>query len=289
MFGILNVYKPAGCTSRDVANRVQRLVRPAKVGHAGTLDPIASGVLVVCLGPATRLVEYVQRMPKAYRAVFLLGRTSPTDDVESEATELPGAPVPTREQVEAALPQFVGRILQTPPAYSAVKLKGRRAYELARKGEEVQIEPRTVTVHSLQIAAYESPELTLEVRCGSGTYVRSLGRDLARSLGTGAVMSALERTAVGVFHSEDAVDGDALNAAAIDASLLPPQMALSDVPHRELTPDEVADVMHGRFVGADNAGEGEFAGIDPAGRLVAILQNRGDGLLRPVRVFPQSE
>ena len=134
MFGILNVYKPAGCTSRDVVSRVQRLVRPAKVGHAGTLDPIATGVLVICLGPATRLVERVQRMPKTYRATFLLGRTSPTDDIESEPTALADTPVPVREQLEAALTPFLGEIQQTPPAFSAVKTEGTPCLRIGPQG-----------------------------------------------------------------------------------------------------------------------------------------------------------
>src|SRR5437868_5550844 len=137
MFALLNVNKPAGITSRDVVNRLQRLVRPAKVGHAGTLDPLATGVLVVCLGQATRLIEYVQQMPKTYHGTFLLGRESDTEDIEGDVKELPNAPRPSRAEIDAALPQFVGRIEQRPPAYSALKVGGERAYDKARRGEAV--------------------------------------------------------------------------------------------------------------------------------------------------------
>ena len=189
--GLLNLNKPAGMTSRDVVNIVQRLSRPAKAGHAGTLDPLADGVLVVCVGSATRLIEYVQRMPKRYVGTFLLGRQSPTEDIEGEVTELPDAPVPTREQIEAAARRFVGRIEQRPPAFSALKIRGRPAYKLARQGKPVELAPRPVEIYRIEVKKYRYPELVLEIDCGGGTYVRSLGRDLAESLGTAAVMSAL--------------------------------------------------------------------------------------------------
>src|SRR5262245_59991053 len=151
MFGLLNVDKPAGMTSRYVVNRVQRLVKPHKVGHAGTLDPLATGVLVVAIGQATRLIEYVQRMSKVYQGVFLLGRTSDTEDVEGQITEHPSAPIPTVADTQAALPGFIGAIEERPPAYSALKVAGRRAHELARRGDTVELLPRTVHIHSLEI------------------------------------------------------------------------------------------------------------------------------------------
>src|SRR5262249_43555691 len=155
---------------------------------------------VICVGQATRLIQYVQRLPKRYRATFLLGRHSETDDTEGEITLIEGAPQPARAEIEAALSKFIGDIEQRPPAHSAVKIAGRRAYKLARQGRAVEIAPRTVTIHSLNILRYDYPELELVVECGSGTYIRSLGRDLASALGTAAVMSALERTAVGGFR-----------------------------------------------------------------------------------------
>ena len=194
LFGLLNIDKPRGLTSRDAVNRVERLVRPAKAGHAGTLDPLATGVLVICVGQATRLIQYVQQMRKQYRATFLLGCTSESDDTERELVAIPNAIVPTLEQIDAALPQFMGDIQQRPPAHSAIKIGGKRAYKLARKGADFELAERTVTIHQINLLRYEYPELELDVECGSGTYIRSLGRDLGAASGIGGVMSALERT-----------------------------------------------------------------------------------------------
>jgi tRNA pseudouridine55 synthase len=287
MFGLLNVNKPAGITSRDVVNRVQRLVKPHKAGHAGTLDPLATGVLIVCIGQATRLIEFVQRMPKRYVGTFLLARTSDTEDVEGTVVELTDSPVPTREQIEAALPSFVGKILQTPPAYSALKVAGKRAYALARKGAEVTLEPRPIEVHCIELVRYEYPELVLDIRCGSGTYVRSLGRDIARSVGTEAVMSALERTEIGPFVVGEAVPYDSLNAVSLAANLRPAADALPGLPLVELTADEVAELANGRRIANRSAVSGdEIAGVDSAGRLCALLKSADDGQLQPTRFFP---
>jgi tRNA pseudouridine55 synthase len=285
MFGLLNLNKPPGVTSRDVVNQVQRLVRPHKVGHAGTLDPLATGVLVVCVGPATRLMEYVQRMPKRYVGAFLLGRQSPTEDVEGEVEVLANPPIPTSEQINEALPGFLGEILQTPPAFSALKLQGRRAYELARKGAAVELAPRPVTIHELAVSSYDYPNLTLDIRCGSGTYVRSLGRDLARVLGTQAVMSALERRAIGVFRVEEAVSPAVLTAENLAAHLQPPQLALSDLPTIVLNAGEREHFRHGRTI-ANRFGvsSSEAAAVDEQGQLVAVARNVA-GLLRPALCF----
>ncbi|MBX3434377.1 MAG: tRNA pseudouridine(55) synthase TruB [Pirellulales bacterium] len=289
MFALLNLRKPPGPTSRDVVNRVQRLVRPAKAGHAGTLDPIASGVLVVCLGQATRLTEYVQRAPKTYRATFLLGQRSPSDDVESEVELVPGAPVPGEGELTAALPRFVGTIEQRPPAFSAVKIAGRRAYDLARRGNEVKLAPRPVAIRSLRLLAYDYPRCELEIVCGSGTYVRSLGRDLAESLGTSAVMAALERTAIGPFRVEAAADPRTLTAEMLPNCLISPLEAVRDLPQWELAPAELADVACGRLLplpaGVTEAAE--FAALDPGGRLVAILRRHAAGQYKPAPNFSQ--
>src|SRR4051812_12078681 len=157
-FGVLNVHKPKGITSREAVDRVERLVRPAKAGHAGTLDPLAMGVLVICVGQATRLIRFVQRMRKRYLATFLLGHTSETDDVEREVVAIPNAVVPTRAMVEAVLPNFLGEIHQRPPLHSAIKIAGRRAYKLARKGADFELAERTVTIHQIDVLRYEYPE-----------------------------------------------------------------------------------------------------------------------------------
>lgn len=286
--GVLNLNKPAGMTSREVVDCVQRLGRPAKVGHAGTLDPLACGVLVVCVGAATRLIEYVQQMPKGYSGTFLLGRQSPTEDVEGQVTELVDPAVPTPEQIAAAAGALVGRIEQRPPAFSALKVEGRRAYALARKGQQVDLKPRTVTVYRIEVQGYEYPELRLAIECSGGTYVRSLGRDLAESLGTAAVMSELVRSWIGDFRIEEAVDPRQLTGQSWTDHLLPPLRAVGRLPQVELSADEIAKIRHGLTISRKPppAGEGQLAAVDAAGRLVAVLTPRGPGLLGPRRNLP---
>ncbi len=288
--GILNVVKPAGMTSRDVVNRLQRrLPRRTKIGHAGTLDPLATGVLVVCVGQATRLIEYVQRMPKRYVGTFLLGRTSPTEDTDGQVTELENPPVPTEEQIRVAAADWTGEIQQRPPAYSALKVNGRRAYDLARAGKEVTLEPRPVTIYRLDLVRYAYPELVLDVECSSGTYIRSLGRDLAESLGTGAVMSALQRIAIGPFTLERAVELDRLTdeAARLEDFFLSPREAVSCLPTVTVSPQEVVEFSHGRSIarGADLESAEEYAAIGEEGELIAILVDRGKDRLGPSRFF----
>lgn len=291
-FGVLNVNKPPNCTSRDVVDRVERRIRPTRAGHAGTLDPIATGVLVICVGQATRLIQYVQRLPKCYRATFILGQHSNTDDIEGSLTPIEGAPVPTGAIIDAALPQFMGDILQRPPDHSAVKIAGRRAYKLARQGRELNLAPRTVRIHRLNVLRYAYPQLEMEIECGSGTYIRSLGRDLAASLGTSAVMAALERTSIGGFRVEDAVNADDLTDESIAERLQPPLAAVADLPRIELNAAQVVEIRHGRPIETDvnavpaSAVVGaELAALDPAGQLAAILVTRHPGQLWPMYNF----
>jgi tRNA pseudouridine55 synthase len=279
MFGILNINKPAGWTSRDAVNRVQKLVRPHKVGHAGTLDPLATGVLVTCIGPATRLIDYVQQMDKEYVGVFLLGRTSASDDIETEVAELPDRHVPTRQEIEAALPKFLGTIDQVPPAYSAVKVAGQRAYALARRGQEVSLTARPVDIHEIEVLAYEFPRLQLRVRCGSGTYLRSLGRDLAESLDTGAVMSELIRTRIGSFGVVDSIPVAELTLEQIQAVVLAPAEAVVHLPRIVLNNSSVSELRFGRAIPGDC--NSDCAGVDEEGNLVAILKPKSSGLLKP--------
>ena len=290
-YGLLNLNKPSGVTSRQVVNRVQKLVRPAKVGHAGTLDPLATGVLVVPVGAATRLVEYVHQMPKHYRATFLLGRESPTEDVDGEVTRLDHPPVPSADSLAAAARDLTGQIMQRPPAYSAIKVKGRRAYKLARGGERVELKPRPVTIFRLEIEAYDYPQLNLSIECSSGTYVRSLGRDLAQSLGTAAVMSGLVRTAVGCFTLEKSVDPNGLSDDNWSRHLMPSLTAVESLPRVKLRDEEIKLIRTGLAIGCES-GSGtltDCAAIDESGRLIAILRPRGEGLLGPKRNFPPDD
>ncbi|MDO4583232.1 MAG: tRNA pseudouridine(55) synthase TruB [Planctomycetia bacterium] len=213
MDGFLNIYKPSGISSFDAVNIVLKEIlggkkseKRVKIGHAGTLDPMAEGVLVLAVNRATKLISYVQKQKKSYVATFQLGVESDSEDTETELRPLANPPIPTRAEMEAIFPPFLGEILQRPPQYSAIKIQGKRAYKLARQGKETELPLRKITIHHLEILRCEYPTLELSIQCGSGTYVRSLGRDLARKLGTGAVMSALTRTAVGLFRQEDALE-----------------------------------------------------------------------------------
>ncbi len=286
MFGFLPVNKPQGVTSRDVVNQVQRLVRPVKVGHAGTLDPLATGVLVLALGPATRLIEYVQQAGKRYRGEFLLGRSSETEDIEGNVVELPGASIRSRAEIEQVLPRFVGEIEQRPPAFSALKVGGRRAHELARAGKDVSLAPRRVTIYELSLVAYDYPHMTLDVACGAGVYIRSLGRDIAEALGTSAVMSALQRTQSGVFRLEDACEVGALSYETIRQQLRSPFEAIPHLSRVVLDSSQIARLSQGMAITLPNdINAPEIAAADEQGRLRAILVPRGR-CWGPMRNFP---
>ena len=225
--GILVVAKPAGPTSHDVVALVRRLAATKRVGHGGTLDPFASGVLPIFLGHGTRLVEYHLADRKAYRATICFGASSTTDDLEGELTAASG-PAPDRAGVEAALGASVGTVLQRPPAYSAVKVAGRRAYAMARAGEAITLAPREVTFHSLDLVTWddtdpERPIAVVDVVCSAGTYVRALARDIGEALGSAAYLGALIRTASGPFVLEEAVPLEEIRTAAAEspAGLLP--------------------------------------------------------------------
>lgn len=285
--GILNLNKPAGLTSRDVVNRVQRMARPAKVGHAGTLDPLATGVLVVCVGAATRLIEYVQQLPKTYRATFLLGRSSPTEDVEGEITLLPDPPIPSQEAIVAASRHLVGTIEQRPPAFSAIRVAGQRAYDLARRGEAVDLKPRPITVFRFDVLHYAYPELAVEVECGSGTYIRSLGRDLGELLGSAAVMSRLDRTAIGPFTVDQAIAPDQLPPDTWTDHLQPLARAVEKLPAVVVDAAAVKALRMGQAIPLPPHVSEELAAYDEAGRLVAILVPRGAGRFGPRINLPE--
>ncbi|HEV3006002.1 MAG TPA: tRNA pseudouridine(55) synthase TruB [Pirellulales bacterium] len=289
--GLINLHKPGGISSRQAVDVVKRLVRPAKTGHAGTLDPLASGVLVVCVGAATRLIEYVQQMPKRYTGTFLLGRSSPTDDIEGELATLPDPPRPALDEIVRAVASLTGEILQRPPAYSALKVEGRRAYDLARKGHEVDLAPRRVSVYRLDVVRYEYPELVLAIECGTGTYVRALGRDLAQLLGTAAVMSALVRTAIGAFQLADACHPEQLTPDGLNQWLLPPARAVERLARVELTPAEAARLRQGIAIGRTGGlpAVSELAAFAPGDELVAIVELQADGSLRPTRVLVRGD
>jgi tRNA pseudouridine55 synthase len=287
--GILVVDKPAGMTSHDVVARVRRLSDMRRVGHAGTLDPMATGVLLVCVGQATRVVEYLMAAPKVYRATALLGVETDTYDREGQVVRT--APVSVgRAEVEAALAGFVGTIMQTPPMYSALKRAGTPLYRLARQGEVVEREARRVEITSLALTDWSPPQFTIEVTCSPGTYIRSLAHDLGAQLGCGAHLVALTRLASGSFRLEQAVTLAALEAAGDEDSwrryLLPTDAALTDLLALHLGPEETARVRQGAALRAARDDPGDAArAYDPDGRLVAILKRVRDDRWQPDKVF----
>ena len=207
MKGIFAVYKPKGPTSNDILQKLRRITGVKKIGHAGTLDPLASGVLVVGVGrEATKRLGEVVKKEKEYIARIKLGETSTTDDEEGEKTKVKVPKIPNLEEIQKAIANFKGEILQTPPIYSAVKIKGQEAYKLARKGQKPKLEPRKVLIKEIEILGYKWPYLKLRVVTGPGVYIRSLARDLGRELKTGGYLADLERTRVGDFTKEEAVD-----------------------------------------------------------------------------------
>jgi tRNA pseudouridine55 synthase len=301
MHGVLVVAKPAGPTSHDVVALVRRLSGTRRIGHGGTLDPFASGVLPLFLGVATRLVEYHLADDKTYRATICLGASSTTDDLDGELTPLGGA-APDREAFESALAGFRGRQEQRPPDYSAVQVGGRRAYALARAGEDVALPSRVVDIKALDLLTWddrdpERPIAIVDVRCSAGTYVRALARDLGSRLGCGAYLGALVRSASGPFSLDGAHSLDALRAAAADgpeglrAMLLPPDTGLEALPAVTLSDAEVADAGMGRFIRpsaglAGLPGDAPLRLLDRAGAIVGI--GRRDGArIAPSKMLPR--
>jgi len=295
--GILIVAKPAGPTSHDVVALVRRLAATRRVGHGGTLDPFASGVLPVFLGHATRVVEYHLGDRKAYRATVCFGASSTTDDLEGELTPSTGS-APSRAAVEAALADLTGEISQRPPAYSAIKVGGRRAYAMARAGETVVLAHRDVTMHALTLTSWddsdpERPVAVVDVECSAGTYVRALARDLGEAVGSAAYLGALTRTASGPFALADATALDEIRTAAAEhpSGLVPYLRAidagLEALPIVPLTNVEVTAIAKGQFVrpaaGLPTPAE-HYRLQDADGTLVAIATADG-GRLAPDKVF----
>ena len=244
--GFLNILKPPGMSSHDIVGAVRRVLHTKKVGHAGTLDPGAAGVLPVAVGPATRLIEYLEHADKSYRAEMQLGYTTASGDDLSPVTErLATFTMPTAEQVKAVLPRFMGRITQTPSAYSAIKINGQRACDRMRQGEQVEMPSREVVIHRLELLACRTADhtLLLDVDCSRGTYIRSLCTDLGQALGIPAVMTFLVRTRVGDFRLADALTLEELAEKGATA-LLPPAQMLS-LPRYDLRPDRAKAFCNG--------------------------------------------
>ncbi len=279
--------KPAGVTSSQVVGQARRLTGAAKLGHGGTLDPAATGILPVALGEATKTVAWCQRATKTYRVTARWGLATATDDAEGDVTGSSDAR-PSREGIVAALPRFTGDVSQRPPVYSAIKVAGRRAFDLARRNIVPDLAPRTVRIESIALDAVDDADhATFEVVCGKGTYIRALVRDLAESLGTVGHVRALRRTRVGPFVESMAISVDSClkhgRYAPACGAILPVETALADIPALAVTEIQARLLRQGQAVRAPEACQGTVRLHDDH-RLVAIAKTDGD-LVRPVRVF----
>ena len=308
MDAIFAIDKPVGPTSHDVVARIRRAARLRRVGHAGTLDPLASGILVVALGNATRLVEYLTADDKAYRAVIDFGSETATDDAEGDVTRTGPVDHLDATAITAALDAFRGTITQVPPSYSAISVGGERLHALARRGVAVEAPPRQVTIDAIDLIAWEAPRATIDIACGKGTYVRSIARDLGVAVGSAAHLAGLRRTRSGTFRIEDAPALDVVEGALWDgtwpALAVDPATALPRLPAVRLAAGQLRDVAAGRPIEATittagspsplGDGPNDLVGgsytvharaIAPDGRLVAILRRAAPNLWHPEKVL----
>jgi tRNA pseudouridine55 synthase len=265
--GFLLIDKPAGITSHDAVDRIRRVLGTRKVGHGGTLDPLATGLLLIGVGRATRLLRFIVDLPKVYQGTGLLGIETTTLDAEGEVTRRAEVDV-SEHGLQAAMDRFVGDIEQVPPAYSAVKVGGRKLYEAARQGRAVEARPRQVHVEAFDLLVLDGPLFDFRVRCSSGTYVRSLVADVGRHLDCGAHLVALRRTAIGPHRVEDAAPPDA------PGSLQPLERAVDHLEGLLLTGEEAKAAMHGSILGPAGI-EGPYRVLGPDGALIGIYSDRG--------------
>ncbi|MEV4164607.1 tRNA pseudouridine(55) synthase TruB [Nonomuraea dietziae] len=280
--GLIIVDKPAEWTSHDVVGKMRRIAGTRRVGHAGTLDPMATGVLVIGVEKATRLLGHLALTEKVYEATIRLGVTTNTDDAEGEVTATFDTGSVTPEAVRKGIEALTGRIMQVPPQVSAIKVNGERAYKRARAGEEVELAARPVTVHDFDVAAIEGPEIKATIRCSSGTYIRALARDLGASLGVGGHLTALRRTRVGPY---DLSLARTIEELAADCVVLPIGEAVSAAfPRRDVDADEARVISHGGRLSAAGLGEGPIGVFGPDGELLALVEEQGRSA-RPLAVF----
>jgi tRNA pseudouridine55 synthase len=289
--GILNINKAHGMTSHDVVARVRKLIKQKRVGHAGTLDPAATGVLPICIGQGTRVAEYLSESGKAYQAVITFGIVTDTYDSEGSVLRTKDASDLQLEQIAAVLPSFLGPQMQHPPSYSAIKLQGQPAYKRARAGETIALEPRPIEIQQLQILDWQPPHLTLAITCSKGTYIRSLAYDLGETLGYGAHLSALVRTRSGPFTLAESITlpqlAEVIEQGIWNTYVYPPDSALSQHPAIHLDAATSTRVLHGNAFHADLATTTDLARVyDATGRFIAIAKwDAQHNLWQPVKVF----
>ena len=290
--GIIVVNKPKGISSRTAVDHVQGwFAEKIPTGHAGTLDPLATGVLVICLGWTTRLVEYIQSMKKVYKTVIMLGGNSATDDSEGPIDEIMVERAPTLIEIQTALKHFQGEILQTPPSVSAARVNGKRSYKLARKGTPELPPPKNVEVASIHIIKYEYPLLELEITCGKGTYIRSIARDLGHHLKTGGYVLELERSSIGSFILANSLS---INQPPISSekTILPQELAVQNMQKLNLEGLILRYVLNGTktpytLPDSHTSKDNIFAIMDPQNKFRAIAEYRpNDEVLKPLKVFP---
>jgi tRNA pseudouridine55 synthase len=282
---VLPVDKPAGRTSHDVVALARRALRTRRVGHTGTLDPFATGLLILCIGRATRIAEYLTGLPKTYEATLRLGATTETDDSTGPVLATSdGWRRCTPAQVEAALAAQTGRLRQRPPAYSAKKIEGERAYRLARRGDAPELPPVEVHVHALEVLAIELPEVRFRVTVSAGTYIRAIARDVGEALGVGGHLASLRRTSIGAFDVDRALPLDRIDdVVAVAGARITPLDALRHLPRFDLDAAQHAAILHGRAIPAPADLRGRVV-LAAAGELVAVAE-AADGVLRPRKVF----
>lgn len=286
MLGFLNIDKPVGMTSHDVVAVIRRGTRIKKVGHAGTLDPLATGILIVCVDKATRLSEFVMAHTKTYEADIHLGLETDTYDAEGAITRTDERPI-SREQFAAALTGFLGDIQQIPPMYSAIKQDGKKLYDLARQGQTVERPARPVTIYTLELLKWDFPHAHVRVVCTAGTYIRSLAYDIGQVLGVGGHLAGLRRTQSGNFELANAVPLDTLREAMAagdwERYLLSPEVALADLPRVDLSAEQSQMAQQGRFLALGCQGAVVRA-YDPDGQLIALLEPH-ESLWKPMKVL----
>ncbi|TFG72626.1 MAG: tRNA pseudouridine(55) synthase TruB [Anaerolineales bacterium] len=290
MNGILVVNKPSGMTSHDVVNIVRRLFGTRRVGHTGTLDPMATGVLVMLLGPATRLAQFMVHNEKRYLGTIRLGIATSTYDAEGEIVAVNPVEV-GGEAIQAAVARFQGDIQQIPPMYSALKVHGQKLYDLARQGITIEREPRAVTIYHSEVVEWQPPDLVLDIQCSAGTYIRSLAHDIGEDLGCGAHLHALTRTSSHGFSLAESYTLETLNALAehgnLLSALLAPRAALGQAPVVILKPAQVASIRQGQSLTLAEIEETPvIQALDLQGALVAVMIQTGNGTWRPKVVMP---
>lgn len=282
MDGIINIYKPVGMTSHDVVNKVRRIVGTKKVGHTGTLDPDAEGVLPICINRGTKVADMLTVSDKRYTATFMLGITTDTLDISGEVLEENPVNV-TKQEIEEAIKSFKGKIKQIPPMYSAIKVGGRKLCDLARKGIEVERKPRDVEIYEINILDVKDKYFTIDVKCSKGTYIRTLGNDIGQKLGCGAVMTKLVRTQSSIFKIDESVKLEDLTFENYGEYVISPD-ELFDCEKIVVKGDILSKVLNGNTIPYDGIEGAEYKVYDEYGRFLCLSRIE-DGMLKVVKMF----